>query len=109
MSKKYIVTVPDDFLFTDGYGRYLSVEPYTGDRYKHALDILCGMSVRSYNRVFGANLSTLGLDTDEIVELLFVFEETAKQVKEKVDDIVNEIGIGELYEYVKGRYDCGEG
>ena len=60
MSKKYILTVPDDFQFTEGYGQYLSVEPYTGDKYKHALDILCGMSLRNFTRIFGQNLCGLG-------------------------------------------------
>ena len=108
MSKKYILTVPDDFQFTEGYGQYLSVEPYTGDKYKHALDILCGMSLRNFTRVFGQNLCGLGLDADEITEMLFSFDKTEKQVQEKINSIVSEIGIEALYEYVKDRRDCGE-
>ena len=105
MSKKYILTVPDDFQFTDGYGRYLSVEPYTGDKYKHALDILCGMSLRSYTRVFGSNLSKLGLTADEITEMLYSFEKAENQIQEKIDSIIREIGISEFLEFVKDRYE----
>ena len=109
MSKKYIVTVPDDFQFTyEDYRRYVSVESYTGDKYKHALDILCGMSLRNFTRIFGQNLCGLGLDADEITEMLFSFDKTEKQVQEKINSIVSEIGIEALYEYVKDRRDCGE-
>lgn len=109
MSKKYILTVPDNFQFTEGCGQHLSVEPYDGDKYKRALNILCGMSLRNFTRIFGQNLCSLGLDADEITEILFDFDKTEKQVQEKIDSIVKEIGIEALYGYVKDRRDCGEG